>query len=63
MMNFLYLETGGKFENVLSLNYWRFKSIVYTLNKRNTIKSGKPWIERGIPQSSKDMIAKRKEQR
>lgn len=63
MMNFLYLEVGGNFNDVLRMNYWRFKQIIKTLNKRNTLKSGKPWIEKGLPRSSKDMIEKRKKQR
>lgn len=62
-MNFLYLEVGGNYQDILSMNYWRFKSILKTLNKVNSIKSGKPYVEQGIPQSSKDMIEKRKQQR
>jgi len=62
-MNFLYLEVGGKYGDLLTMNYWRFRSILKTLNKVNCIKSGKPYIEQGLPQSSKDMIEKRKQQR
>lgn len=38
-------------------------SILKTLNKVNSAKSGKPYTEAGVPQSSKDMISKRKTQR
>lgn len=62
-MNFLYLEVGGSFQSILEMSYWRFKSILKTLNKKNTIKSGKPWVEQGVPRSSKDMIERRKKQR
>ena len=62
-MNFLYLEVGGNFENILHMDYWRFISILKSLNKLNHIKSGKPYTEAGIPRSSKDMISKRKTQR
>lgn len=62
-MNFLYLEVGGNFHDILHMNYWRFKSILKSLNKLNHIKSGKPYIEHGLPQSNKDMIDRRKEQR
>jgi len=62
-MNFLYLEVGGNFDDILQMGYWRFLSILKSLHKINTIKSGEPWIEEGIPQSSKDMIELRKKQR
>jgi len=62
-MNFLFLETHSNFQEILHMNYWRFRSIVKSLNKINRIKSGKPYIEESIPQSSKDMIARRKAQR
>ena len=62
-MNFLYFEVGGNFQDILSMSYWRFKNILKSLNKFNHIKSGKPYIEHGLPQSNKDMINKRKEQR
>jgi len=45
------------------MNYWRFLSILKTLNKINSIKSGKPYTEAGVPRSSKDMISKREAQR
>jgi len=45
------------------MDYWRFISILRSLNKSNSIKSGKPYVEEGIPQSSKDMISKRESQR
>jgi hypothetical protein len=45
------------------MNYWRFRSIMQTLKKKKLIESGKPYIEHGLPQSSKDMIARRKAQR
>ena len=62
-MNFLYLEVGGNFQEILHMDYWRFTSILKSLNKTNSIKSGKPYTEVGIPQSSKDMIDKRKAQK
>lgn len=62
-MNLLYLEVGGNFQEILHMDYWRFISILRSLNKINSIKSGKPYVEEGIPQSSKDMISKRKTQR
>ena len=62
-MNFLYLEVGGNFQEILHMDYWRFMSILKSLNKINSIKSGKPYVEQGIPQSSKDMISKRETQR
>jgi len=58
----LYLEKGG-LDEILSMNYWRFKSIIATLQKKRKIESGKPYIEKGLPQSSKDMIERRKKQR
>ena len=45
------------------MNYWRCKSIIKTLEKKKCIESGKPYFEKGLPQSSKDMIEKRKKQR
>lgn len=45
------------------MNYWRFRSILKTLDKKLKIESGKPYIEEGLPQSTKDMIEKRKAQR
>ena len=45
------------------MSYWRFTSILKTLNKLNHIKSGKPYTEAGVPQSNKDMISRRKAQR
>lgn len=48
---------------IVNMNYWRFKSILKTLEKKLCIESGKPYVERGIPQSNKDMIEKRKKQR
>lgn len=62
-MNFLYLKIGGNFTDILHMNYWRFISILKSLKKLNAIESGKPYTEEGVPQSSKDMIAKRKKQR
>jgi len=50
-------------EEILNMNYWRFKSILRTLEKKMCIESGKPYIERGLPQSSRDMIERRKKQR
>jgi hypothetical protein len=62
-MNFLYLEVGGNFTDILHMDYWRFNSILKSLGKLNAIKSGKPYTEAGVPRSSKDMIEKRKKQR
>jgi len=62
-MNFLYLEVGGNFQEILHMDYWRFISVIKSLNKINSIKSGKPYTEIGIPQSSKDLIERRKQQR
>lgn len=45
------------------MNYWRFKSILATLKKKKAIENGQPYIEHGLPQSSKDMIERRKAQR
>lgn len=46
------------------MNYWRFKSILKTLHKKRCIENGQPYIEEGpLPQSSLDMIEKRKAQR
>jgi len=45
------------------MDYWRFISILKSLNKINSIKSGKPYTEAGVPQSSKDLIERRKQQR
>jgi len=62
-MNFLYLEVGGNFQEILHMDYWRFINILRSLNKMNSIKSGKPYTEAGVPQSSKDLIERRKQQR
>ena len=62
-MNFLYLEVGGNFQEILHMDYWRFISILKSLNKMNSIKSGKSYTETGVPQSSKDLIERRKQQR
>lgn len=61
-MNFLYLDVGGNFQEILHMDYWRFMSLIKSLNKINSIKNGKPYIEQGIPRSSKDMISRRKKQ-
>lgn len=45
------------------MNYWRFLTILDTWKKLNLIKAGKPVITQGVPQSSKDMIERRKNQR
>jgi len=45
------------------MNYWRFKSIIKTFEKKKRLESGKPYIEQGLPKSSKDMIERRKELR
>jgi len=42
------------------MNYWRFKSILRTLDKKKHIESGKSYTEPGLPQSSKDMIERLK---
>lgn len=60
-VNMLYLQQGN-LKEILHMNYWRFKSILRTLEKKNCIESGRPYIERGLPQSSKDMIARKKAQ-
>jgi len=62
-MNYLFLEVGGNFNDILHMNYWRFRSIMATLHKKNCIQNGKPYVETGLSQSSRDMIAKRKAQR
>jgi len=61
-VNLLYLQNGNM-EEILNMNYWRFKSILITLEKKTCLESGKPYIEHGLPQSSKDMIEKRIKQR
>jgi len=61
-MNIIYLQVGN-YQEILDMNFWRFKSITKTYNKIKTIESGQPYIERGIPRSSKDMIERRKKQR
>jgi len=45
------------------MNYWRFRSILNTKAKINAISSGQIRVESGLPQSSKDMIERRKAQR
>ena len=46
------------------MGYWRFIAITKVAHKINQIKSGKPYIEEGkLPESVKDMIARRKKQR
>jgi len=61
-VNLLYLQNGNM-EEILNMNYWRFKSVLKTLEKKMCFESGKSYIEHGLPQSSKDMIEKRKKQR
>jgi len=54
----------GNLNEILSMGYWRFLSILKTAHKINQIESGHPYIEEGaLPESTKDMIAKRKAQR
>lgn len=50
-------------DEILNMNYWRFRGVLFTLEKLNRVKSGKPYIEKGLPQSTKDMIERRKKQR
>jgi len=45
------------------MKYWRFNAILRTLIKKRAIESGKTYFEPGLPQSSKDMIERRKSQR
>ena len=57
-INFLYLETGG-LEEILNMSYWRYISIMETLNEKNN--SGKPKGKGFIWKSQQDMINKTKE--
>ena len=45
------------------MSFWRFIQITEVAHKIRMIESGQGYIERGIPESSKDMIAARKKQR
>ena len=47
------------------MSYWRFIAITKVAHKINKIKSGKLFIEEDgkLPESVKDMIKRRKEQR
>lgn len=45
------------------MNYWRFITISEVAHKIRMIESGQSYIEKGLPDSSKDMIARRKAQR
>lgn len=49
---------------IQKMNYWRFRNVLKTLEKKICIENGKPYVEQGpLPQSTKDMIARRKAQR
>lgn len=61
-MNVVYLKVGN-YDEILNMSYWRFKGILDTLEKINAISSGKPYLIKKLPRSSKDMIEKRKAQR
>lgn len=45
------------------MNFWRFIQMTKVAHKIHQIESGEGYIEKGIPESSKDMIARRKKQR
>lgn len=47
----------------MHMSYWRFIAILQTLHKKRCIESGKIYVEPGLSESAKDMIAKRKAQR
>lgn len=50
-------------DDILKMSYWRFTKIVTTLNENFAKQRGEPVIKEGLPQSTKDMIKKRKSQR
>jgi len=63
MIHSFYIKHGN-LKEILSMNYWRFLSVLKTAHKINQIESGHPYIEEGeLPQSTKDMIERRKAQR
>lgn len=45
------------------MNYWRFLSILNEFSIMNQRAAGLPVIRKGIPESSRDMIERRKAQR
>ena len=45
------------------MNYWRFTMISKVAHKIRMIESGQSYVEEGLPDSSKDMIKRRKAQR
>ena len=46
------------------MNYWRFIEITRVAHKIRAIESGNPYVEETeLPESSKDMIARRKAHR
>ena len=59
-INSLYLRVGNLSE-ILSMNYWRFISILQTAKTENTTKSGKPVIKNKLYQSQRDMIQRTRE--
>jgi hypothetical protein len=45
------------------MSYWRFTQIVTNINEISANQRGESIIKEGLPQSSKDMIERRKAQR
>ena len=46
---------------ILSMSYWRFNSILKSIEEQDKVNSGKPIVQQGLYQSQKDMIARTKE--
>ncbi len=62
-INGLYLKVGG-YQEIMSMHYWEFCSIMQSMVQINKVASGKPIVKKGpISRSAKDMIARRKNQR
>jgi hypothetical protein len=64
LIHSFYVEHGN-INELLNMSYWRFIAITKVAHKINKIKSGKPFIEEDgkLPESVKDMIERRKNQR
>lgn len=57
----MYLDVGGKYEDLLSMCYWDFLNILDTRKELNLRRSGKPIVKNKVPQSNKDMIQRMKD--
>jgi len=61
-INVLYLKVGG-YNEIMSMSYWDFVSIMETLSDTTKRDSGQPVIKEGLTSTQRQMIERRKAQR